>query len=253
LLAGPFVWRGRDELQIGWDSPRLILRGVTPAVVAALRLLDGRHTEADLAQSLGADRIRWLLQALDEGNALGDGPAPPADWPRVHVAGGGVLAAAVADRLTGLGVVLGADKPDLVVLAGPAAEADRVAIDRLAAAGQPHLVARTGFGRAVLGPFVLPGVTACLRCHDLGRRDVDPAWPLMVFQLAQAVGPPEPPLIDWLAAHAALEVAVWRSGRLPRTASAAVVYETTAMDARWEAWPIRADCGCVAATAPSPE
>ena len=71
--------------------------------------------------------------------------------------------------------------PDLAVLTDgyppelPAAlVADRVV----------HLTAGASEAIGVVGPLVVPGETACLNCVDLARTDRDPAWPLILAQLA---------------------------------------------------------------------
>ena len=72
---------------------------------------------------------------------------------------------------------------DLLVLAG----AGPVSDDRRGAlhAGRvAHLVVDVTADRGVVGPLVLPGLTSCLRCADLHRRDRDPAWPVLAVQLA---------------------------------------------------------------------
>jgi hypothetical protein len=48
----------------------------------------------------------------------------------------------------------------------------------------PHLVASASEAIGVVGPLVLPGRSACLRCLDLTRAERDPAWPLILAQLA---------------------------------------------------------------------
>jgi bacteriocin biosynthesis cyclodehydratase domain-containing protein len=228
-------------------------------MMAAVGLLDGYHDHREVARAIGPDWAHWLLAVLDGQDALTDGPATAALGPHVHVVGAGPLARAVAIRLaaTGAGRRIErrdhadhldlADRPDIVVLAGSAIEADRVAASRLTAAGISHLIVRAGFGRAVLGPFVLPGVTSCLRCLDLNRRRGDPAWPLVAFQLAQCDAPTDRLLIGWLAALTAIEVATWRSGRLPDTSSATLTYDRAeAADTR-RAWPVHPRCDCRAA------
>ena len=47
----------------------------------------------------------------------------------------------------------------------------------------PHLVATVRGETGVVGPLVVPGVTSCLRCADLHRRDADPRWPRLAAQL----------------------------------------------------------------------
>ena len=78
----------------------------------------------------------------------------------------------------------------------------------------PHLHVGVLGDRAVVGPLVVPGLTSCLRCAHLHRRDADAAWPLLAVQWAHAVRamscPPQDPLLVQLAAtHAALLVRPW--------------------------------------------
>jgi hypothetical protein len=75
-------------------------------------------------------------------------------------------------------------QPDLAVLAGPVAPEVVTALLR---ARVPHLAVHADEAIGVVGPLVLPGYTACLRCADLARAGLDAAWPLI---LAQATGPP---------------------------------------------------------------
>jgi hypothetical protein len=78
--------------------------------------------------------------------------------------------------------------PDLVILADTCRRYLPAALLR---AGIPHLTASASEAIGVVGPLVLPGRTACLRCLDLARADRDPAWPLILAQLAGGrVGPP---------------------------------------------------------------
>lgn len=72
---------------------------------------------------------------------------------------------------------------DLVVVVESAA-ADPVRYDALLAAGQPHLSVVLREASVLVGPLVLPGRTACLRCVDLHRTDRDPTWPLLAARLA---------------------------------------------------------------------
>lgn len=72
---------------------------------------------------------------------------------------------------------------DVVVLA-PTAELDTDLADRLVRTGIAHLLVTIREARGVVGPFVLPGRSSCLRCADLHRADRDPAWPRVAAQLA---------------------------------------------------------------------
>jgi bacteriocin biosynthesis cyclodehydratase domain-containing protein len=51
-----------------------------------------------------------------------------------------------------------------------------------------HLAVRVRDGIGLVGPLVVPGVTSCLDCADLHRRDRDAAWPAVAAQLRDTVG-----------------------------------------------------------------
>jgi bacteriocin biosynthesis cyclodehydratase domain-containing protein len=51
-----------------------------------------------------------------------------------------------------------------------------------------HLAVRVRDGTGLVGPLVVPGITSCLDCADLHRRDRDAAWPAVAAQLRDTVG-----------------------------------------------------------------
>jgi bacteriocin biosynthesis cyclodehydratase domain-containing protein len=55
----------------------------------------------------------------------------------------------------------------------------------------PHLAVRASEAIGVVGPLVEPGRSACLRCIDLAKTERDPAWPLILAQLAAAQRQPQ--------------------------------------------------------------
>ncbi|MBA4866765.1 TOMM precursor leader peptide-binding protein [Streptomyces sp. PSKA54] len=59
---------------------------------------------------------------------------------------------------------------------------DPATAEPLIASGTPHLYAGVVEGTGVVGPLVLPGMTACAGCLSLGRADRDPTWPRLVAQ-----------------------------------------------------------------------
>ena len=73
------------------------------------------------------------------------------------------------------------ERPDLAVLTQTAGPAEAAELTR---AGIAHLAVAGVEGVAVVGPLVRPGRSACLRCLDLARSERDPAWPLILAQLA---------------------------------------------------------------------
>jgi hypothetical protein len=73
------------------------------------------------------------------------------------------------------------DAAPVVVIAEHVVQPRRAAM--LMAGDIPHLpIVFTGTG-AEVGPYVLPGRTACLACLAAARRDEDPSWPLVASQL----------------------------------------------------------------------
>jgi len=139
----------------------------------------------------------------------------------VLVCGSGPVAAIVADLLTRSGVAarsspaaqapqLGGqqpvDGPDFIVLVGHQSPAQTAELLQLRL---PHLAVYADEAIGVVGPLVQPGVTACLRCIDLAKAERDPAWPLILAQLAgRSVDPPacDPVLVTTVAAQAAAQV-----------------------------------------------
>ena len=90
----------------------------------------------------------------------------------------------------------------------------------------PHLAVSAGEAIGMVGPLVLPGSTACLRCLDLARADRDPAWPLILAQLAGRE--PDPPACDApLAAAVAAQAAFQALAFIDRASPAAAVTNGT--------------------------
>jgi bacteriocin biosynthesis cyclodehydratase domain-containing protein len=79
--------------------------------------------------------------------------------------------------------------------------------DDLLADGVPHLAVAVSGTAALVGPFVVPGSTACLWCLDHRHRDADPAWPALVDQVRMHHARSHASLGIAAAAAAALAVA----------------------------------------------
>jgi hypothetical protein len=107
----------------------------------------------------------------------------------------------------------------VVVLASDR-EPSRDVTDAVMHSGLPHLWAYVRELVGVVGPFVVPGITACLRCVDAARASTDPAWPTLL-QSAAAKPQPVPPcdtvLASLVAAWAVQEVALYASDIRPQT------------------------------------
>jgi hypothetical protein len=108
--------------------------------------------------------------------------------------------------------------------------ADHWSVDSL-----PHLVVRLGAASVRIGPFVHPGVTACLRCLEVARppavaapaayADLDPA--LLMVALGWAVR----------------DLATWQAGQLPTTWSTTVTIRSD-LQPEVTRWPRHPHCGC---------
>ena len=276
--------RGAGEVQIGLDPRTALVLPDSAAVRDSLRLLG---TGSDLAAYDEAGVLDVLAghdQLLDERELtplLGADPdaatttaalarARGSDASRLRGGRrrcrtevrtfGHPAAAGLRDRFADLAGSAGLPvagpgrvrSPDCAVLLG-VGEPDRELLDGWARSGTAHLPVRLTEGRAVVGPFVVPGATACLRCVDAHCTDADPAWPLLVRQYAaassrdRADGVPEPvdPLLAALAlAWAARDLTAYVDGRRPSTWSATVTLHPEPGHVETRAWLRHPACAC---------
>jgi bacteriocin biosynthesis cyclodehydratase domain-containing protein len=139
---------------------------------------------------------------------------------------------------------------DLVLLApdGPVDPGER---DRLLRAGVPHLLASVRETTGVVGPLVLPGRSACLRCLDLARADRDPAWPRVAAQVAtesSAQGPAisacDTVLATAVAVHAVLQALAFLDGALPAAVDGTLEITLPEGRLRRRSWTPHPGCGC---------
>jgi bacteriocin biosynthesis cyclodehydratase domain-containing protein len=279
--------RGDGQLQLGLDPRDALVLPDTPAVRTALSRLDGSDHDSD-PDTGTLDLLSDLALVVDErallpllaqaGSPLPRhgtaalarraGPALPEvvrarTACRVEVAGyghpvGASLRTRMSDLLTGSGLRLRSRSPrarrtTVGVLVG-VGEPDRELVDPWTRAGTPYLLVRMTEGAARVGPFVVPGRTACLRCIDAHHTDADPAWPLLVRQYAAAStrdrrdGAPEPldPLLAELAvAWAARDVASYVDGRRPSTWSSTLTLDPDLAALETQSWHRHPECGCL--------
>ncbi|HSK32453.1 MAG TPA: hypothetical protein VK903_03135, partial [Propionicimonas sp.] len=222
------VWRSPGVLQVGLDSPALVLSDVPTELPLAIELLARPQGTEDLARllpDLDPAWIDWLVDRLAAAGLMG--PSQGANGAALTLVGAGTLADAVRACLTSAGLpvvraepaaLAGDDRvgssgvPELVILAGEAVEPDRALTDALFRSGRAHLVVRLEPDRAVVGPLVIPGRTPCVRCQDLNRCRLDDAWPHLLAQLCREAATPEPTLLAWAASTAAVQVQAWLAG-----------------------------------------
>jgi len=249
------LWRPDGALQLGLDGDHaLVLPGApagTDAVIRALRVPRTPLEVARLVPLIPRASLDGILAALEGSGLLSIFGSRRPD--PVTVIGTGALALGLFDLLdreghtVRTGVRSVTDASGLVVVCGITAEPDRVLTRDLTAAGVPHLVVRAEPERAVIGPFVVPGRTACVACTDLVRRDLDSDWPHLLAQLCRTEHVPAPRQTAWAAATASAQLAAWRAGRGPETMSTTLELDafTGALGVRQ--WPRHPDCGCVLA------
>ncbi|HVB41532.1 MAG TPA: hypothetical protein VNF47_02345 [Streptosporangiaceae bacterium] len=141
-------------------------------------------------------------------------------------------------------------KPGFVVLVGrfPQDLAARLVADRI-----PHLAVLATEAIGVVGPLVIPGKTACLRCVDYARAGNDPAWPLILAQIATRR--PDPPACDAVltaavSSQAAAQVLTALDKEPSASAAANGTLELVMPDWRWRrrSWSQHPACPCASHT-----
>jgi len=244
--------------------PGLRTRLAPELATAALAHGDGDGGARVLARRQGAcirvegmSRVGLCVASLL--TASGVGRVVSTGWPPGSGARPGASPAASALPATGARSPTGAPpaagrgdpadagrRPDLVIFADVYR---RELPELLRREGVPHLAAAASEAIGVVGPLVLPGGTACLRCLDLTRAERDPAWPLILAQLTG--GGADPPACDTvLAVAVAAQVAAQALAFIDRPVSVSAVtngtLELVLPDWRWRrrTWLPHDRCGC---------
>ena len=137
---------------------------------------------------------------------------------------------------------------DVVVLASGGAP-EMSAINELVRSGVPHLRVAVQEARAVVGPFVMPGSTSCLRCLELHRSDRDSAWPVIAAQLAAGGSRAGTEACDVVlatlaASVAALQVLAFVDGGDPITRNGTLEIALPDWRVRRRSWRAHPLCGC---------
>ncbi|WP_205471116.1 TOMM precursor leader peptide-binding protein [Nocardioides sp. SYSU D00038] len=241
LLPGlVLVRRDADHLQLGVDPP---LRAVLPDHPDVRRLV------ADLTAGRAPDTASLAaLRALDALRAAGlvrDLPVP--SGVRVALDAADPVRRELAAALGECGLTVDDDGPARLVVVARPGPAVRDDLDALMRAGTDHLVLQ-GTPRGVLvGPYVVPGVTACLRCVDARLAERDPRRGLVVDQVARASRGPhfpgDPALTRLALTWAAYDLARLAAGERPVTWSTTVAVEPSLALSR-RTWPRHPHCGC---------
>ncbi len=246
------VGRGNDHLQIGlYDARRVLLPRSAAAESTLEALLERRHLDLDHQTATVLDRLQsaGCLTARDEEIRREQRRRQG----RVAVVGAlrGLDAAGllVAAGITVVAVTGSAD----VVLVLSTGEIARDLLDPLIREGTSHLVVRLVDGAALVGPFVVPGLTACVRCIDAHRSIHDPDHVAVTSRYvratsrARADGVPDvvdPVLATVAVAWAVRDVVAHLEGRRPSTWSRTVFLDDEPARRREQDWSRHPQCGC---------
>jgi hypothetical protein len=236
LRPGLHVVRRDDHhLQVGVDPPWRVVLPDEPGVRRLLGALSrGRPAVPE------TDAEHRALAALARAGVLDErrpGPRPRT----VAVRATGDVADEVALLLHAAGCEIGDGPVALVLAPGEVARADA---DVHLRDGRPHLVVGAGPAGWTLGPFVVPGQGACLRCVDAHRGERDPRRALVVEQLAGLPAAPDDPALTTLAlAWAVRDLLTHLDGGQPSTWSATIDVGPDLLVQR-HAWARHPHCGC---------
>lgn len=243
------VRRGRDHLQVGLYDGRRVLLPRTASVEQTLGLLlEHGPFDEDLADLT-------VLERLDQHGCLA--------WDRPSVTACASVAVLGKLPLPGLpdahellgaaGVVVTPSPIDAeVVLVLGSGELDRDRLDPLVRSRTSHLVVRLVDGGAVLGPFVVPGTTACLRCIDAHHSATDPDHVAVTTRYVRATararpdGTPdlEPTLASLALLWAVRDVAAHLRGQEASTWSRTLHLGPEPASRTERSWLRHPQCGC---------
>jgi bacteriocin biosynthesis cyclodehydratase domain-containing protein len=207
--AMPVLLRPDGAVQVGWDPRRAVLvrppGGLAAAELAALlRSMWSPTPLADL-QRQAVDRgltdtdglTNLVAQLVGAGVATRGCRQSSGRAASIRVHGRGPLSELLVETLRCSGAriahssqphaAVSATDVDLVVLSDYLVADPRMVRD-LHSRGVAHLLVRLRDGIGLVGPLVIPGMTSCLGCADLHRRDRDAAWPAISAQLRETVG-----------------------------------------------------------------
>ena len=264
-LRPGFLVSRRDDatLQVGLD--RRALLPDTPATRAVLGRLEDGFPVHDLPGSADVLEVLRTHDLVVDSSDLRRGPravfaAHGSDAPRRLAARAEATVTVVAmdaepelarwatevAQLVGAIAIAATTDPDpaaTVALLLCSAEPDREALDPLIVTGQPHLPVVTHEGGVRLGPFVVPGVTACLRCVDAHLDEGDGRRGLVLRQLSGTPTPVDPATRTAAAALAVRDVVAYVDGDRPATWSATTLVGP-APGLEHRAWLRHPHCGC---------
>jgi len=190
----------------------------------------------DTGTAGAADVTPAGLGAADVGSASAAGVARA-----VHRVAPEVRTADDARRLPDLAVIIG--RPDPLLAAG------------LIRDGVPHLAVCADEAIGVVGPLVVPGRSACVRCVDLSKAARDPAWPAILAQVSGTSPAACTQACDTVLAAATAALATAQAlafvDRACEPAALNATLEVVLPEWQWQrrTWPAHPACTCGAVPA----
>lgn len=247
--AFPPVWASPTRLQLGVE-PVAVLDDPSPWQQRLLRELERGIPDTAvrrIAVEEGVDepQVRALIARLHR--AL-ERPAAAPVRVRLEVADSisTTDAAAVADVLDAHGMLESPSSPvadpraPVILLAHHVIDPHRSAA--LLREDIPHLPIVFAGSGVVVGPFVRPGMTACLTCVAFHRADADPSWPMVAAQLVGRRGPEAGRAFALEAGLAAARLLSPPESLRPVGHS--LTLSTDSLRRAWRAHPPHEDCHC---------
>ncbi|WP_136519304.1 ThiF family adenylyltransferase [Cellulomonas telluris] len=233
---------------------------VTARAAAVVGVVGLGPTGAGIARLLATSGVGTLLLDDDAPVRSRDVAAGAHRWSDVGVPRAAALRRALRDVAPEVRVDRDAEPDVVVVVERDAADPARAAL--LLSARVPHLSVVVRTADAVVGPCVRPGADPCLRCLDLHRADVDPAWPRVLAAVTgrtdrTATPAAEPTgevglLAATCAALAAAQVLTMLAGAVPTLCGATAEVAVPDLVPRLRTWAPHPDCGCTAPPEPDP-
>lgn len=242
------VWRDPTTLQVGVDPVVAMLDHIDDAelrLVESLAVGVTRERLHAVAAHLGVRRERFDGLLEDLGVALEPAPMTAASAEPIAVIGQGLGAERVAGVLAESGhpVALAPPGAPIAPRTPLAVLVSTQVIDPLEHArwlrrDRPHVPIVFGEVAVTIGPLVLPGESACLRCVEQHRALDDPARSVLATQLWGRPAAAETPTV---ALAAGLSVLRMLRARTPGTS---VRIDAATGDPAPTTWHLQPDCGC---------
>ncbi len=194
-----------------------------PTTASVLNALDGAGLVVDIAEE------RLLTEARAHTKISLRSPQEWRPLAETLLREGG-LAQARNDSSADVGLVISLGEPP------------REEHDLALSADRPTLFVSVLDARVRVGPFVMPGATACLRCVDAWVSEQDPGH----RPATPAPVPPDdlsPLLVHQALLSATADLCSWAEGRQPRAWSASLWYDEH-LGVEEQRWPRHPHCGC---------